>query len=58
MGEGLEGRFKTEGIYVYLGLIHIIAQQKPTKHCKAIILQLKKKKPICGLDKKRLTVYH
>ena len=34
------GRRKREGIYVYLWLIHIV-WQKPTKHCKAIILQLK-----------------
>ena len=29
-----------EGIYVYLWLIRFVIQQKPTKHCKAIILQL------------------
>ena len=34
---------KREGTYVYLLLIHIVAGQKPTQHCKAIILQLKKK---------------
>jgi len=33
------GRFKSEGIYVYLWLIHVM--QKPTQYCKAIILQLK-----------------
>ena len=32
-------RLKREGIYVYLALIHV-EQQKPTQHCKAIILQL------------------
>ena len=32
-----------EEIYVYLQLIHIVAQQKPTQHCKAIIFQLKKR---------------
>ena len=37
------GRFKTEGIYVYLWLIHAEVSQK-TKLCKAIILQLKKEK--------------
>ena len=31
-----------EGTYVYLWLIHVDVQQKPTQHCKAIILQLKK----------------
>ena len=35
------GRFKREGIYVYLWLIHIAIWQKPTQHCKAIIFQLK-----------------
>ena len=33
--------FKREGTYVYLWLIHVDAWQKPTQHCKAIILQLK-----------------
>ena len=37
-------RFKREGTYVYLWLIHIEVWQKTTKFCKAIILQLKKKK--------------
>ena len=35
-------RFKREGIYAYLWLIHIVVQQKHiTQHCKAIIPQLK-----------------
>ena len=34
------GRFKSEGIYVYLWLIHVEVLQKITKLCKAIILQL------------------
>ena len=38
------GRFKREGTYVHLGLIHIVVWQKPIQYCKAIILQLKKKK--------------
>ena len=37
------GRFKREGIYVYLWLIHVEVQQKTTKFCKAIILQFKNK---------------
>ena len=37
------GRFKREGPYVCLWLIHADVWQKPT-HFKAIILQLKKKK--------------
>ena len=43
MGFGVGGRFKREGTYVYLWLIHIAVWQKPTWYCKAIILQLKKK---------------
>ena len=35
------GWFKRGGIYVYLWLIHVDVWQKPTQHCKAIILQLK-----------------
>ena len=38
------GRLTREGIHVYLQLIHAVVQQKLTQHCKAIILQLKKKK--------------
>ena len=37
----LDGRFKQEGIYVNLWLIHVCVQQKPTQCCKEIILQLK-----------------
>ena len=39
------GRLKRKDIYVYLQLIHFVVQQKLTHHCKAIILQLKKKYP-------------
>ena len=35
------GKFKREGTYIYLWLIHTIVWQKPTQYCKAIILQLK-----------------
>ena len=41
MGWEAGGRFKREGIYVHLGLIHVAVWQKPTQYCKAIILQLK-----------------
>ena len=43
MGGGWEvgRRFKREGTYVYLWLIHADVWQKPTQHCKAIIVQLK-----------------
>ena len=40
MGQETGGRFKREGIYVYLWLIHVEVWQK-TKFCKAVILQLK-----------------
>ena len=42
--DGVGGRFKTEGTYVYLWLIHADARQKPIQYCKAVILQLKRKK--------------
>ena len=35
------GRFKREQAYVYLWLIHVDVQQKPTQYCKEIILQVK-----------------
>ena len=35
------GRFKEEGTYMYLWMIHVDVWQKATQHCKAIILQLK-----------------
>ena len=44
MGREVGERFKRKGIYVYLWLIHVEIWQKITKFCKAIILQLKKKK--------------
>ena len=37
--DGIGGR--REGTYMYLWLIHVDIWQKPTEHCKAIILQLK-----------------
>ena len=41
-GKGRVGeRLKREGTYVYLWLIYLVVQKKPTQHCKAIILQLK-----------------
>ena len=40
-GVGIGGRFKREGTYVYLWLIRMVVEQKPTQHGKAIILQLK-----------------
>ena len=43
-GREMGGRFETEGICVYLWLIHGEVLQKTAKFCKAIILQYKKKK--------------
>ena len=40
MGIEVEGRFKREGIYVYLWLIHVDVWQKPTYFYKAIVFQL------------------
>ena len=42
--DGVGGRFKKEGLYVYLWLIHVDIWQKPAQYCKEIILQLKIKK--------------
>ena len=40
----LNGRkSKTEGIYIYLKLVHFAIQQKLTQHCKATISQFFKK---------------
>ena len=43
-------RFRREGTYVYLWLIHIVVWQKSAPRCKAIIFQLKIKK----LKKKKI----
>ena len=51
IGREVGGRFRREGTYVFLQLIHVNVWQKPTQHCKAIILQLKYK-----LKKKSLQV--
>ena len=40
---GVGRRFKREGTYVHLWLIHVDVWQKTTKFYKAIILQLKSK---------------
>ena len=52
MGREMGGRFKRDGSYVYLWLIHVEVLQKTTEFYKAIILQLnnkliKKKKVEC-----------
>ena len=41
---GVGRRVQREGTYVYLWLIHADVWQKPTQYCKAILLQLKRKK--------------
>jgi len=49
-------RFKREGTYGYLWLIHVDVWQKPVQYCKDIILQLKikkKKKVLAGLISSR-----
>ena len=46
------GRFKREGTYVYIWLIHVGMWQKPTQYCKAIILQLKMKKEFWSFEQK------
>jgi len=45
------GRFKMQGTCMYLWLIHVAIWQKPTKYCKAIILQFKIKIFKGGLGK-------
>ena len=51
-GMGLEmgGRFKREGTFVYLWLIHVDVWRKLTQHCEAIILQLKKNSQKTRID--------
>ena len=39
MAGGMGVRPKRKGMYVYLWLVHVVAQQKLIQHCKAIILQ-------------------
>ena len=42
-GRGRVGRrSKREGMYVYIELIHFIAQQKLTKHCKETVPKYKR----------------
>ena len=42
MGREMGERFKREGTYVYLWLIHVDVWQKLSQYCKVIIFQLKK----------------
>jgi len=41
MGWQVGGRFRREGTYVYLWLIHVDVWQKSIQHCKESKLQLK-----------------
>ena len=41
MGREVGGGFKRKETYAYPRLIHTDVWQKPTKYCKAIVLQLK-----------------
>ena len=52
MGVGeMEREFRREGTYVQLWLIHVDVWQKPIQYCKAVILQLKrKKKDVSGFE--------
>ena len=38
------GRFKRQGTYVYLLVVHVDVRQEPSQYCKAITFQLKKNK--------------
>ena len=49
--------FKREGTYVYLWLIHVDAWQKPTQHCKAIILQFKINKFLNSIPLKDIHIW-
>jgi len=41
MGWRVAGRFRREGTYVYLQLLHTVVWQKPTQYCETFIFQLK-----------------
>ena len=38
---GWGGRLQREAVYIHLWLIRVAVRQKPTQHCKAIVLQIK-----------------
>ena len=48
MGKGVAGRFTREGTCVSLWLIHVAVWQN--EHCKAIILQLRKRNQLLRLQ--------
>ena len=39
--DGVGGSFKRKGTHAYSWRIHVVLRQRPTRYCKAIILQLK-----------------
>jgi len=41
MGRKVGRRFKMEGAYVYLWLIHVDIWRNPSQYCEVIVLQLK-----------------
>ena len=53
-GAGGMGGSKSEGIYVYIYLIHFSVQQKLIQHCKAIILKKTENPLAAHLPLKRL----
>ena len=54
MGQEVGRRFRREGTYVDLWLIHVDVWQKPTQHCKEIILQLKINKFLKSGEKQKI----
>ena len=54
MGWEVGGRFKREGTYALPWLIRVVAWQKSTQHCKAIVLQLKINLKIFPLPKRKV----
>ena len=58
MGREVGGRFKREGTYVCLWLIHADIWQRPTQYCKPIILQLKINLKIKTVNKSNHTHTH
>ena len=53
MGREMGGRFKREVTFVYLWLLHVDVWRTLTQYCKAIILQLKKKR----IQKTRIDIF-
>ena len=60
--DGVGERFKREGTYVYLRLIHTVIRQKSIQYWTALIFQLKnkrkKKKETCSMFQSRSELEH